>query len=159
MKQIIFIVLMLLTLNSFGQNKILERGDISSQVFIPTGELNKISSVGIGISVEGETKRKNNLGLAFNSGYNYVLGKDDNESIIQFPAFVGIKYHFGDMVSFGQFFGVNFINQGYGFRTATLTYIKFDGINFTTDIRYVNSSLLKIVSDFSGIGITLGYKF
>ena len=158
-KTLLLFLLISFTIVSLGQKKLLNRGEISAQTFIPSGNLSKTHYVGIGMSVEGETKEKNNLGIGFNSGYNYVLGEKNNKSIIQFPAYIGIKYHFGNMVSFGQFFGVNYITQGYGFSSATLTYIKFDGINFTTDIRYINSSLIKIVSDFSGIGITIGYKF
>lgn len=158
-KTLLLLLLMNITILSLGQKKLLTRGEISAQTFIPSGSLSKTHYLGIGMSVEGETKEKNNIGVAFNSGYNYVLGEKDNKSIIQFPAYVGFKYHFGDMVSFGQFFGVNYITQGYGFSPATLTYLKFDGINFTTDIRYINSSLRKIVSDFSGVGVTLGYKF
>jgi hypothetical protein len=158
-KTLLLFLLMSITIVSLGQEKLLNRGEVSAQAFVPTGNLAKTNYLGIGMSVEGETKQKNNLGIAFNSGYNYVLGKEGSKTIIQFPAYVGVKYHFGDMVSFGQFFGVNYITQGYGFSPATLTYLKIDGINFTTDIRYINSSIKNIISDFSGIGITIGYKF
>jgi hypothetical protein len=110
------------------------------------------------MSIESEIVGKKNVGLTLNTGYNYYKGDEESKSIIQFPALAGVKYHFGDMVAFGQQFGVSYITQGYGLRFTYSTYLSFGWNKIYSDFRFISSTTPSHKNDINSLSLRISYK-
>lgn len=158
-KTLLLFLLLISTLLIFGQKKPVEKvTTIGAHILIPTGNLSDRNPYGLGMSIETEIVGKNNAGLTFNTGYNYYKSDGESKSLIQFPALVGVKYHFGGMVAFGQQFGVSHITQGYGLRFTYSTYLSFGWDKIYSDFRFISSTTPGHENDISSISLRISYK-
>jgi hypothetical protein len=160
MKKVILLFLLLVsTLIMFGQKKPVEKATtVGFNILVPTGNLSDTNPYGLGMNIETEIIGKNNVGITLNTGYNYYRGDGESNSLIQFPALVGVKYHFGGMVAFGQQFGVSYITQGYGVRFTYSTYLSFGWNKVYSDFRFISSTTPGHENDISGLCLRISYK-
>jgi len=160
MKKVILLFLLLVsTLIMFGQKKPVEKATtVGFNILVPAGSLSDTNPYGLGMSIESEIVGKKNVGLTLNTGYNYYKGDEESKSIIQFPALAGVKYHFGDMVAFGQQFGVSYITQGYGLRFTYSTYLSFGWNKVYSDFRFISSTTPSHENDINSLSLRISYK-
>ena len=158
-KTLLLFLLISFTIVSLGQKKPVEKlTTVGAHILIPTGNLSDTNPYGIGMSIETEIVGKNNTGLTFNTGYNYYRSDGESKPIIQFPALVGFKYHFGVMVAFGQQFGVSYVTQGYGMRFTYSTYLSFGWDKIYSDFRFISSTTPGHENDISSLSLRFSYK-
>lgn len=161
MKKILILFgFLLATLTSFSQKKVDVKVNGGIQTFIPTGELNTTHYFGLGMTAEIESLPKNSdVGYLVYSGYNYILGRGNNQSLIQFPALIGLRFYFNDIVSLTQVAGASFYNQGIGFKFTYIPSFRYEFNTLTIDCGYQISFIEAPQKNMSGVILRAGYTF
>jgi len=160
MKHILLLCsLMIATLVTFGQKKTKVIFNAGIENFMPVGTLDETHYFGMGGNLEMDIKpSKGSFSFFGVTGYDYILGKDGNQSFVQLPAIVGFRLHLDSTWSIAQGFGVSFFNEDIGFKQTYSSSIRFDVGKLSIDGKYVTSLKPGHKNDISGFVIRLGYK-
>lgn len=138
MKQIFFLLFLLISIQSFSQKYNYKVGIITS---LPADIYGDSYRVGIGsgfFEVSRFVSKK--IDVLANSGYVRFMG-EGSYKFAQIPALVGVKYKLNDKYYFGASSGISIYNKKqYG--EYNWTFSPFVGMNFkkiSVDVRYWNS--------------------
>jgi hypothetical protein len=159
MKYILLCGLLLTTLLTFGQKKADVKFNAGVETFLPVGNLDKTHYFGAGGNLEMNViPKKGSFSFFGITGYDYVLGRDANQSFVQIPSLVGVRLHLDSTWSISQGAGFSFFNEGIGFRTTYSTSLKFDVGKLSINGKYMTSIIPGHGNDLSAFIINFSYK-
>ena len=157
-KILIFIGFLLTTMTSFSQKKVDLKFNIGPELYTPVRNLRQTHFTGIGGMFEMELLPVNsNTGYVLVSGYDYILGMDENKSLFQAPLLVGARVHIDSIVSVAQMIGVSFFNDNAEFKQTLCTSVRFDIGKLGVEGKYITSIRNKDKNDISGFILRLSY--
>jgi hypothetical protein len=158
MKYILLCGLLLTTLLSFGQKKAEVKFNIGPELFTPVGNLTSTHFTGVGGMVEMEVLPvKHKVGYVMVTGYNYIMGKNENQSLFQTPGLVGVRVHLDSTISIAQTGGVSFFNENERFRQTYSSSIRFDIGKLGVEGKYITALRPGRNNDISGFVLRLSY--
>ena len=158
-KILITIGFLLTSMTSFSQKKVDLKFNIGPELYTPIGTLKDTHFTGIGGMVEMEVLPvNNNVGYVLVSGYDYILGKDENQSLFQAPLLIGVRAHIDSIISLSQMFGVSFFNENNGFKQTLCTSIRFDIGKLGVEGKYITALSQTHDNSISGFILRLSYN-
>jgi hypothetical protein len=158
MKYILLCGLLLTTLITFSQKKADVKFNIGPELFTPVGNLMDTHFTGIGGMVEMEVLPvKHKVGYVLVTGYDYIMGKNENQSLFQAPGLVGVRAHLDSTISIAQMAGVSFFNQNEGFKQTFCTSVRFDIGKLGVEGKYITALRPGHDNDISGFVLRLSY--
>ena len=163
MKKIILAFLITVTafsVNAQKNNNV--KFSLGAELGVPTGNLNTLYSVAIGVTAQADIKIDKDVALTFNTGVIQYVGKKIRNTDFKYrsetliPLLVGIKYYFTPMVYGSGQLGTSISTAQNG--GSTFTYIPGVGYKFDEKL-----DLLVKYTGYSGdggaFGVRLGYTF
>jgi hypothetical protein len=158
MKYILLCGLLLTTLLTFGQKKADVKFNAGPELFTPVGNLTSTHFTGVGGMVEMEVLPvKHKVGYVLVTGYDYIMGKGDNQSLFQAPGLVGVRAHLDSTISIAQMAGVSFFNENEGFKQTYCTSVRFDIGKLGVEGKYITALRPGHDNDISGFVLRLSY--
>lgn len=158
MKYILLCGLLLTTLLTFGQKKAEVKFNVGPELYTPVGNLMKTHFTGVDGMVEMEVLHgKHKVGYVMVTGYNYIMGKNENQSLFQAPGLVGVRIHLDSTISIAQMGGVSFFNENEGFKQTYCSSIRFDIGKLGVEGKYITALRRGYNNDVSGFVLRLSY--
>lgn len=159
MRYVLLCGILLTTLITFGQKKADVKFNIGPELYTPVGNLKDTHLTGIGGMVEMEVLPVNHImGYVLVTGYDYIIGKTNNQSLFQAPALGGFRVHLDSTISIAQMAGVSFFNENEGFNQTFCTSVRFDIGKLGVEGKYITALRPGHDNDISGFIFRLSYR-
>ena len=159
MKYILLCGLLLTTLLSFGQKKAEVKFNIGPELYTPVGNLMETHFTGVGGMVEMEVLPvKHKIGYVLVTGYDYIMGKNENQSLFQAPGLLGVRLHVDSVISISQMVGVSFFNENEGFKQTYCTSVRFDVGKLGVETKLITALRPGHANDITGFILRLSYQ-
>jgi hypothetical protein len=159
MKYILLCGLLLTTLLSFGQKKAEVKFNVGPELFTPVGNLMETHFTGVGGMVEMEVLPvKHKIGYVLVTGYDYIMGKNENQSLFQAPGLLGVRLHVDSVISISQMAGVSFFNENEGFKQTYCTSVRFDVGKLGVETKLITALRPGHANDITGFILRLSYQ-
>jgi hypothetical protein len=159
MKYILLCGLLLTTLLTFGQKKAEVKFNIGPELYTPVGNLMETHFTGVGGMVEMEVLPvKHKIGYVLVTGYDYIMGKNENQSLFQAPGLLGVRLHVDSVISISQMAGVSFFNENEGFKQTYCTSVRFDVGKLGVETKLITALRPGHANDITGFILRLSYQ-
>jgi hypothetical protein len=159
-KTVLIFGLLLISLISLGQKKVDLKFNLGPELFTPVGNLTNTHFTGVGGMFEMEVLpvKHKRVGYVLVSGYNYIMGKGDDQSLFQAPGLAGVRLHVDSVISISQMAGVSFFNENEGFKQTYCTSVRFDIGILGVETKYITALRPGKGRDISGFILRLSYR-
>lgn len=159
-KTVLIFGLLLISLISLGQKKVDLKFNLGPELFAPVGNLMNTHFTGVGGMFEMEVLpvKHKKVGYVLVSGYDYIMGKGDNQSLFQAPGLVGVRLHVDSIISISQMAGVSFFNENEGFKQTFCTSVRFDVGILGIETKLITALRPGHANDITGFILRLSYR-